>query len=255
MPKVTYNYSNMRKAGVSPRGMPGYKRRVPKPIQTYVKKEMKKASYSKQQVCVLKIDQTVTTDNKFSIMNQLVNQMIADEGYIFKQGSEFRDDQGTVRRSIKIKIDSIKWQIRFATGENETTDAVSQNIRVVIWRTDQQYQEIDTISNLQSILSDHDGALQYPNAYGGVKGVYHDRFFYVYSMAADSDTTAAGQRMDKGQMKLNYTDTFEHNGGDWTTPNVESEKGQLAMTIKADDPSGVNAKAFGYFEVRWRYLE
>lgn len=224
-------------------------------IRSLIQQEVKKAEWSKRQVTVIDFDETTGGQSKYALTVDLVDQLLANDGRIFSRGSQYEDDNGSIRTDLHIRIDAIKWQFRFALGENETTSAVSQTIRFLIWRTDQEFQDITNPANIRDIVSDQDGSVRYTFCYGNSLGVYADHIMYLKSQAADTDTTVGGQRIMKGYKNIKYTDTYGHLGGTYTIGNVQSEKGQLVLSVVADDPDGVNAQMFGFMEIIWRYLE
>jgi len=221
----------------------------------WVNKQVNKAKWSKQMVSVTDFDEPVGSVNKYTLTRSIVEQLLASDNALFNQGTQEIDSEGNVIASLKIKIDAIKWQLRYALGENETTDAVSQNIREIFCRVDDQFQVAVDPGNLPNVVEDQDGSVRYHELYGNVMGLYSDRFMYLESQAADSDTTAGGQKMSKGYQRLRYVDTLSHSIDSFVESGVSSEKGQLALEVFADDPSGVNAKIYGFVEIHWRFLK
>jgi len=154
---------------------------------------------------------------------------------------------------MKIRINYIKWQLRFALGETESTDAVSQNVRLLIYRSDDQYEDL-IANSITPPTDDHDGNVDYSKLYGQQRGLYLDDVFYLMSQAADSDTTVGGQYISKGFKRMKYDDTYQINSAQTSSTDFVSEKGQLCMTVMSDDPTGTNGKIYGYFELGFQYL-
>lgn len=221
----------------------------------YVNKKVKSAKWSKQMVAVTDFDTATAPGSLYPLTKIIVNAALANEKSIFCQGSQELSNDGDITWNLRIKIDAIKWQLRYALGETEATDANTQTIREIFFRTDQQYQVVDNPSNIFRPEDDLDGAIKYTDLYGGVKGLYSDRMYYLMSLASDSDTTSGGQAISKGFQRLNYVDTLECPNAATDSTGVRSEKGQLALCIDCDNPTGTNANAYGYVEVHWRFLK
>lgn len=230
-----------------------YRRYKKNTTKSIVKKEIQKAKWSRQQICSYDLAGETISNSGYLLTTEIVDEMLANNKYIFLNGTQVRTTDGGLTLQCKIKIDYIRWQLRYALGETETVDAVSQNVRELLFRVDDQYEEVKT-NGVSFICDDHDGSIKYPSVYGGKLGLYSDRFHYVISQATDGDTTAGGQVMSRGTKNIKYVDTFTV-PSDGDIDDVKSEKGQLVLTIQSDDPSGTNGKVYGYVEIGWRYLE
>lgn len=229
------------------------KARVNKNTIKYLDKKIAKSMWSKQQYSVRDFDIIqIGTDEKYNLSSDIVSALLEDDMSIFKNGTYEKSTNGDIAYTLDIKIDYIKWQLRYALGENETTSAVSQNVREIFFRCDDQYDEVALPSNIKSLCDDHDGNIHYTNVYGSKMGVYSDKMMYLKTQSADSDTSVGGQQISKGYKVLNITDTYSALAGSEYTA-VQSEKGQICLEVLADDPSGENCNMYGYVEIGWRY--
>lgn len=236
------------------------KKQVSKQLATkaYVDKKLKTASYSKQVITTVDLDRTTTVTTGIMLTSNIVGHILQNNCAIFQNGTISVNTDGTTSWKLHIKIDYVKWQIRYALGENETTSAVSQNVREIFFRDDNQYEEINSAGAPAPVVDDLDGNVKYDLLYGNKQGLYSDRFHYLRSNAADSDTTVGGQKMSKGFCKLNYVDTYNAIKPGQSLPlnsDVTSEKGQLCLGVYCDDPTGENAQAYGFVEIGWRYMQ
>lgn len=228
------------------------------PVATtsYVNKAVKKAKYSSQMVTAIDFDTTISgSTQQYTLTQRLVDAAVANSLALFKQGTQEYNNDGSIVYKLQIKIDAIKWQLRYALGDSEATDAVQQSAREIFWRTDQEFEEVEDPANLQRPVDDLDGSLKYHLLYGGPRGLYSDRFHYMMSQATDSDTTCPGQVVSKGYKTINYTDCLTCPSTATDRTAVRSEKGQLALDIESDDPAGANGKIYGYVELHWRFIK
>jgi len=228
--------------------------KINKQTKKYVDKKIAKSEWSKQIYTTIDFDVTgLGTDNKYLLTALLCQQLINNNYALMSGGSVAYNTDGTVDYSVDIKIDYVKWQLRYALGENEETSAVSQTVREIFFRTDQQIDEvISSVANITSLCDDLDGNIKYAHAYGNKKGIFSDKMFYLASQAADSDTTVGGQYISKGFKTLKYSDSYSIKEGQ-AVANMTSEKGQLSLELFADNPSGENCNVYGYVEIGWRY--
>jgi len=220
-------------------------------VKSYVNKAVKKDRYSKQQVTTIDFDNIGLGGQLiFNLMIKPVGEMIEND--LFDNGITEVDTDDVNQQTLDIKLDYVKWQLRYSLGESETASAVSQTVREIFFRTAKTFDEVANPANIPSVADDLDGNVKYHTLYGRMTGLINDKMMYLHSQSADSDTTAAGQVISKGYRKLKIVDTLTFKeGGDYT--NVDGERGVLCLEMLADDPSGTNGAAFGYVEIGWRY--
>lgn len=180
----------------------------------------------------------------YNLTHPITQMILAHELYT-------RYTQGTDGYSINesdFTIDYIRVHIRCALGESETTSAVSQTVRFVLYRQARTFIDFPGTTG-PPIVKDVDAMPEYGKLYGEINGLYWDKTHYIHSWAADHDTTAGGQVMFKKVVKPKYTDTmiYDHNF------NVDTAKSILLLQIVGDDPDGSNAQLYGWFEVGFRY--
>lgn len=171
-------------------------------------------------------------------------------GQIFKMGSVNRDEDGTIQYELDYRIDYIRIHLRAALGESESTSAVSQTFRLIMYRTDDTYDEAVADLGAQAQVVDVDGPPHYNRLTGSSNGLYYDTWRFLHSWATDSDTTAGGQCFVIHKYKPLYTNVVITDEGGST---LDTHKGIVLMQIVGDDPDGTNATIFGYVEFGWRY--
>lgn len=168
---------------------------------------------------------------------------------IAQQNLWSRQEYGTDGIEIAVadfKIEYMRLRIRCALGENETTSAVSQTVRVLIFRHDENW--TSGMSPPSSVV-DVDSMPLYPELFGDINGLYYDKTKYIHSWATDTDTTAGGQVFYNKLMKPKHSDVITQVSGGGA---VTSEKGAIWLQILGDDPDGINASYYGYLEIGFR---
>jgi len=95
---------------------------------------------------------------------------------------------GLETKECDFAISYIRLHIRVATGENETSSAVSQTVRMALFRYGKEWD--NAAPSAPSILTDVDAMPLYSNLYGEINGLWYDKTQYVHSWATDADTIA-----------------------------------------------------------------
>lgn len=155
---------------------------------------------------------------------------------------------GYLQYEYDYKIEYIRVHLRVALGENETTSANSQTIRVLIYR---YHDNLSDYNGTDVVASDVDAMPQYGQLFGEINGLWMDKSVYIRSLAADSDTTSAGQAFMKKVIRPKHSNTLTNQIID-DSDNWDTQKGLVLVQIVGDDPDGVNARAYGWIECGYR---
>lgn len=220
--------------------------------KNYVNKRIEDEKWSRQYIISRDFDAEVvnSTPSYYNLSHSVATSMI-DEN-IFANAPTDTTTDGIRFCSVIYKIDYIRIRLRTATGENETTSAVSQTVRMLLYRSSQDYD--DVIANgFNTIVDDVDGSVRYEDLYGNKFGLYWDKWKYVHSWATDTDTTAGGQVFFSKLAIPKFSDEFVADPDVSNPDNIFNEKGTLVLMIIGDDPSGTNAETYGFVEIGWRY--
>lgn len=214
--------------------------------KSYVRHEMKKAEESPVYRVAFDFDgDTVNGLNGdvYQLYDPIVSHISSHD--LWTDIDVDPDDQQIYR--CRFRICYIRVHLRTATGESETSSAVSQTVRVVIYRTNSTYNTTPDYA-----VGDVDAMPRYNKLYGDINGLWYDKTKYIHSWAADGDTTAGGQVFFKAVLKPLHSEVFTWDGPSTT---VASEKGQIALQIVGDDPTGTNSQTYGFIEIGFKLLD
>lgn len=219
----------------------------------YVNQRIEEEQWSRQYICTGNFDEAVSDYSVYNLTEFILLQMTG-EGILNDAPVDSLTD-GEKVHAMEYKVDYIKLHFRAALGESETVSAISQTIRIILYRYNEQYRTCEDVGIVQ-ITEDLDGALAYDSMYGNKFGLYWDKSKYVHSWSVDTDTTAGGQVFFNKFVKPKITDTVSCKTPANTVPSLaltDTEKGCILMAVFADDPDGTNAQLYGYCEIGWRY--
>lgn len=230
--------------------MPRYNRTLAS--KRYVNKRIEEEKWSRQYIVNVDFDNATVVNSVtyYNLSEDIFLQMIA-EG-IFADAPVDTGTDGARFATVEYKIDYIRWRLRAALGEDETLSAISQTVRLMLFRSAQDNHEIAN-DGFNVYTDDVDGSFRYDLLYGNKFGYYSDKMQYIHSWAADSDTTAGGQVIFKGFKKLKFSDTAQATPTVAADGDVNNEKGCLVFAHVGDDPTGTNAALYGFIEIGWRY--
>lgn len=218
----------------------------------FVRKEINEAKWSRQYITTIDLDDATINAGitHVNITEEIINHMIG--ALLFNNGASQINTDGSIETEVNWKLDYIKFRVRVATGESEIASAVSQTVRVSLFRSTQDEQSWIDDGPL-AIYDDEDGNIKYDRLYGNKFGIYSDQLKYIHSWAADSDTTAGGQVIFKKFCTPKASDSFAALKAEDDPTVVRNDKGILIFAFCGDDPSGENSKMYGWLETGWRY--
>lgn len=231
--------------------MPRYNSRIA--TKRYVNQRIEEEQWSRQYICTGNFDEVVT-DYSFYVLTDYIFLQMVQENILADAPVDTTTD-GEKIHGMEYKIDYVKLHFRAALGESEATSAVSQTIRMLLYRGSQSFRDATDVG-VDVITEDVDGAVIYDLMYGNKFGLYWDKTKYVHSWAVDTDTTAGGQVFFNKFVTPKFSDTVTCRTPSGTAPSLglcENEKGILMLNVLADDPDGINAQLYGYVEIGWRY--
>lgn len=207
--------------------------------KSYVDTKINESQWSPIQRCSLDLqNESVAGSNGeiFNLYTPIVNTI--GQRDMWTQYTKGTDNITAYESHIRIKY--IRIHIRCATGESEETSAVSQTVRVLLFRGITNLSEGNT-----SVVVDVDSMPIYGNLYGDINGLWYDKTQYVHSWATDGDTTAGGQVMFKKLVKPKHSEVILSED----LENYDSHKGCVFLQVCGDDPTGTNSSYYGFVEI------